>query len=64
MPKKNTFEFFSSISWGLSTGTKGEKLNFYPPNIHNSPLVPVLCPHEIEEKEFNNSFFWVLSRSK
>jgi hypothetical protein len=25
-PKKTFFEFFSSISWGLSTGTNGEKV--------------------------------------
>jgi hypothetical protein len=25
-PKKTFFEFFSSISWGLCTGTKGEKV--------------------------------------
>jgi hypothetical protein len=25
-PKKKFFEFFSSISWGLCTGTKGEKV--------------------------------------
>jgi hypothetical protein len=24
-PKKTIFEFFSSISWGFSAGTKGEK---------------------------------------
>jgi hypothetical protein len=52
------FELFSSISWGLCNGTKGEKvllfgfstgsksekLNFYSSNIINSPLVPVLNP--------------------
>jgi hypothetical protein len=25
-PKKTFFEFFSSISWGLCTGIKGEKV--------------------------------------
>jgi hypothetical protein len=25
-PKKTFFDFFSSISWGLCTGTKGEKV--------------------------------------
>jgi hypothetical protein len=57
-PKKAFFEFFSSISWGLCTGTKGEKavifvfstgtksekLKFYSSNILNSSLVPVLNP--------------------
>jgi hypothetical protein len=52
--KKTFFEIISSISWGLCTGTKGEKvvlfgfstgtkcekLNFYSTNILNSPLVP------------------------
>jgi hypothetical protein len=52
------FDFFSSISWGLCTGTKGEKvvlfgfstsincekLNFYSIKIPNSPLVPGLNP--------------------
>jgi hypothetical protein len=63
-PKKTFFEFFSSISWGLCTGTKGEKLKFYSSNILNSsigpglnpksitfsPLVPVQSPQEIEIK--------------
>jgi hypothetical protein len=57
-PKKYFFEFFSSIFWGLctgtkcekvvlfgiSTGTKSEKLNFYSLNILNSLLVLVLNP--------------------
>jgi hypothetical protein len=53
--QKNIFlEFFSSISWGLCTGTKGEKvvifgaktekLKFYSSNILKSSLVPVLNP--------------------
>jgi hypothetical protein len=59
IPKKNFFEYFSSISWGpctgtkcekvvlfrFSAGTKCEKLNFYSSsNILNSLLVPVLNP--------------------
>jgi hypothetical protein len=57
-PKNTFFEFFSSIFWGLCTGTKGEKviifglstgtksekLKFYSSNILNSSLVPVLNP--------------------
>jgi hypothetical protein len=57
-PKKAFSEFFSSISWGLctgikcekvilfgfSTGTKSEKLDFHSTNILNSTLVPVLNP--------------------
>jgi hypothetical protein len=57
-PNKTFFEFFSSISWGLCTGTKGqkvvlfgfdtgtksEKLKCYSSNILNSLLVPVLNP--------------------
>ncbi len=56
--KKTVFEFFSSISWGLctgtkcekvvlmgfSTGTRSEKFNFYSSNIQNSLLAPVLNP--------------------
>jgi hypothetical protein len=30
---KTCFDFFSSNYWGFSTGTKGEKLNFYSSNI-------------------------------
>jgi hypothetical protein len=56
-PDKKIFEIFSSISWGLSTGTKVEILNFYPPNFLNSPLVPVLSPQEIDEKISKKSFF-------
>jgi hypothetical protein len=55
-PKRSFFEFFSSISWrlctgtevekavlfGLGTATKGEKLNIYSSNILNSPLIPVV----------------------
>jgi hypothetical protein len=56
---------------GLSTGTKGEKLNFYSSNILNSPLVlnpkgntfsplvQVLSPKEIGEKNSKKVFFWV-----
>jgi hypothetical protein len=57
-PKKTFFEFFSSISWGLCTGTKGEKgvlfgfstgtksekLNLNSSNFLNSLLVPVQNP--------------------
>jgi hypothetical protein len=56
LPKN--FKFLSSISWGLctgikgkkevlfglSTGTKSDKLQFYSSNILNSSLVPVLNP--------------------
>jgi hypothetical protein len=49
---------FSSIFWGLSTlGIKGEKLNFYSSNIHNSSLVPSTL-RKIEGKKIRkNSFF-------
>jgi hypothetical protein len=43
--RKFVLIFFSSISLGRTTGTKGEKLNFYSSNIHNSP--------------FGTIFFWV-----
>jgi hypothetical protein len=60
------------ILFGISTGTKSEKLNFYFSNIHNTPLVPVLIPkstifshlvpiqrpQEIKEKN-QKIFFWV-----
>jgi hypothetical protein len=36
-PKRDFFEFFSSISWRLCTSTKGEKVVLY-----FSDLVPVL----------------------
>jgi hypothetical protein len=58
IPKKIFFEFFSSISWGLCTGTKGEKVVifgfgtgtksefriFKGKNSNFSLLVPVLNP--------------------
>jgi hypothetical protein len=76
--KKKFFEFFSSISWGLCTGTKREKLNFYSSNILNSPLVPALnpksttfsplvqvqSPQEIQENNSKKVFFGYLYRSK
>jgi hypothetical protein len=66
------------VLFGLSTGTKSEKLNFYSSNILNSPLVPVLkpkstnfsplvpvqSPQEIDEKISKKSFFGHLYRSK
>ena len=51
--KKTFFEFFSSISWGLSTGIKCEKAvlfrsgNYKGEKNLNSPLVPVLNPKRI-----------------
>jgi hypothetical protein len=35
-PKMSLFDFFSLISWGLSTGTKGEKLEFFGFSINGS----------------------------
>jgi hypothetical protein len=72
-PKKKFFAFFSSISWGLCTGTKGEKvvlfgfstgtntekLNFYSSNIHNSPFIAVLS---LREKKFKKLSFGYLFR--
>jgi hypothetical protein len=69
VPKKTFFEFFCSISKGLSTGPKGEQLNFYYSNILNPPLVLnpksttfsplglVQSPLGIEEKNLKISFF-------
>jgi hypothetical protein len=58
-PKKTFFEFFSSVFWGLSTGTKCEKLNFYSSNILNSPLVSVKSPQKIEEKNSKKFFLGI-----
>ncbi len=44
------------VLFGFSTGTIAEKLNFYSSNILDSPLVPVLSPQGIEEK--NPKFWW------
>jgi hypothetical protein len=72
IPKKTffVFEFFPSISWGLCTGTKSEKLKFYSSNILNSSLVTVLNPKsttvsplvpvqrpQIYEKKIQKKFF-------
>jgi hypothetical protein len=48
IPKK---KLFSTISWGLCTGTKGERAIF-------SHLVQVQSPLEIEEKNSKKVFFW------
>jgi hypothetical protein len=53
------------VLFGLSTCTKGERLNFYSSNILNStgttfsPLGPVQSPQEIEAKKTKMYFFWV-----
>jgi hypothetical protein len=71
-PKYNFFDFFSSIFWGLCTGTKcekvvifgfsagtkREKLNFYSSNILNSHAFGTgTKTPKIEENNSNKNFF-------
>jgi hypothetical protein len=62
-PKKSFFELFSSISWGLSIGTKGGKSNFYSSNILNLPLIPVMQKPG-DAKKLKKVLFGYLYRSK